>query len=96
MHPQRLVVPLFQRPYIWNQEKQWEPLWNDVVRVTDRLIRDPQGKHYPHYLGAVVLQQVQNASATQRFSVLRDGALPLTSSHGRSTSTSVGAIHKAS
>ncbi len=22
----RYVVPLFQRPYVWNQSKQWEPL----------------------------------------------------------------------
>ena len=35
MQPQRLVVPLFQRPYVWNEENQWEPLWNDVVRVAD-------------------------------------------------------------
>ena len=25
MQPQRLVVPLFQRPYVWNEETQWEP-----------------------------------------------------------------------
>ena len=40
MQPQRLVVPLFQRPYVWNEENQWEPLWNDVVRVTDRVSMD--------------------------------------------------------
>jgi hypothetical protein len=28
MQPQRLVVPLFQRPYVWNEENQWDPLWN--------------------------------------------------------------------
>ncbi len=28
--PQKLVVPLFQRPYVWNEENQWEPLWNDA------------------------------------------------------------------
>ena len=22
--PQRLLVPLFQRPYVWTEEKQWE------------------------------------------------------------------------
>ncbi len=33
MMPERLVVPLFQRPYVWNEENQWEPLWNDVARV---------------------------------------------------------------
>ena len=60
MNPQRLVVPLFQRPYVWNEENQWEPLWNDVVRVTERLLLQPQGRHFPHFLGAVVLQQVPN------------------------------------
>ncbi|MBA3885622.1 MAG: DUF262 domain-containing protein [Acidobacteria bacterium] len=59
MQPQRLVVPLFQRPYAWNQENQWEPLWNDVVLQADRLLDRPFEKHYPHCLGAVVLQQVQ-------------------------------------
>lgn len=37
MQPQRLVVPLFQRPYVWNEESQWEPLWADVVRVAARV-----------------------------------------------------------
>ncbi len=23
----RLEVPLFQRPYVWSKETQWEPLW---------------------------------------------------------------------
>ena len=41
MQPQRLVVPLFQRPYVWNEENQWEPLWNDVVRVAERLPGQP-------------------------------------------------------
>jgi hypothetical protein len=39
--PQSLVVPLFQRPYVWNQETQWEPLWNDVVRVAERILNSP-------------------------------------------------------
>ncbi|MDT0329214.1 DUF262 domain-containing protein [Nocardiopsis lambiniae] len=26
----RYVVPLFQRPYVWNRDEQWEPLWQDV------------------------------------------------------------------
>ena len=52
MQPQRLVVPLFQRPYVWNEENQWEPLWNDVVRVTDRVLTQPFERHHPHFLGA--------------------------------------------
>jgi hypothetical protein len=57
--PQRFVVPLFQRPYVWNEENQWDPLWDDVVRVADRVLTRPFDKHHPHFLGAVVLQQVQ-------------------------------------
>ena len=56
MQPQRLVVPLFQRPYVWNEENQWQPLWDDVVRVTERLLKRPHEKQQPHFLGAVVLQ----------------------------------------
>jgi uncharacterized protein with ParB-like and HNH nuclease domain len=27
----RYVVPLYQRPYVWNEEDQWEPLWEDII-----------------------------------------------------------------
>jgi hypothetical protein len=27
---QVFVVPHFQRPYVWDQEDNWEPLWADV------------------------------------------------------------------
>ena len=30
MQPQHLVVPPFQRPYVWEKEEQWAPLWQDV------------------------------------------------------------------
>ncbi len=23
------VVPIFQRPYVWDQELNWQPLWED-------------------------------------------------------------------
>ena len=29
----RLTVPLFQRRYVWNREKQWDRLWDDIVGV---------------------------------------------------------------
>jgi len=56
--PRRFVVPLFQRPYTWNEDLHWQPLWFDLERVAIRLLREPQAKHTPHFLGAVVLQQV--------------------------------------
>ena len=77
MQPQRLIVPLFQRPYVWNEESQWEPLWNDVVRVADRLLQRPQDKQ-PHFLGAVVLQQVQNPIGLMQARTIIDGQQRLT------------------
>jgi hypothetical protein len=78
MQPQRLIVPLFQRPYVWNQENQWEPLWNDVIRVTDRLLKRPHDKHHPHFLGAVVLQQVQRPTGLMQERTIIDGQQRLT------------------
>ena len=78
MQPQRLVVPLFQRPYVWNLENQWEPLWNDVVLVAERLLDHPNDKHYPHFLGAVVLQQVQQVTGRMQMRTIIDGQQRLT------------------
>ncbi len=78
MQPQRLVVPLFQRPYVWNEENQWEPLWNDVVRVTDRVLARPLERHHPHFLGAVVLQQVQKQTGQMQERTIIDGQQRLT------------------
>ena len=30
------VIPTFQRPYVWTQEKQWEPLWEDIRNLAER------------------------------------------------------------
>jgi hypothetical protein len=78
MQPQRLIVPLFQRPYVWNEENQWAPLWADVTRVAERLLGDPHGKHQPHFLGAVVLQQVQNQTGSMQERTVIDGQQRLT------------------
>src|SRR5438552_4888815 len=78
MQPQRLIVPLFQRPYVWNQENQWDPLWNDVIRVADRLLRRPNDKRYPHFLGAIVLQQVQRPTGLIQQRTIIDGQQRLT------------------
>ena len=70
----RYVIPTFQRPYVWNQEDQWEPLWNDVRNIAEEyleeLVRLGPGKEAQaeersgtHFLGAVVLQQ--RATATR-------------------------------
>jgi len=78
MMPQRLLVPLFQRPYVWNEELQWEPLWKDVQRVANRLLANPLAQHQPHFLGAVVLQQIQNPAGDLQQRTVIDGQQRLT------------------
>ena len=78
MQPQRLVVPLFQRPYVWNEETQWQPLWDDAVRVAERVLERPADKHHPHFLGAVVLQQVQKQTGQMQERTIIDGQQRLT------------------
>jgi hypothetical protein len=74
-NPQRLLVPLFQRPYVWNRERQWEPLWQDVKRVADRLL---DGTESNHFLGAVVLQQLPNELGSLSSRSIIDGQQRLT------------------
>lgn len=55
----RLVVPLFQRPYVWEQEANWLPLWESIRDVAERrLNNNPR----PHFLGAVVLDQLKTST----------------------------------
>lgn len=53
--PQHFVIPLFQRPYVWKEDEQWEPLWKDVRRVAELRLEEPH-RNAQHFLGAVVLQ----------------------------------------
>ncbi len=77
-HAQRLMVPLFQRPYVWGQVAQWEPLWDDITRMADALLENFNNPPKPHFLGAVVLQQrnVSIQSLPQR--IIIDGQQRLT------------------
>src|SRR5450755_210131 len=53
--PGRLVIPVYQRPYVWTREQQWEPLWNDIVFMLDGFL---EGKSRRHFLGAIGLLQL--------------------------------------
>jgi hypothetical protein len=78
MQPQRLVVPLFQRPYVWNEENQWAPLWDDITRVADRVLKHPAQQPQPHFLGAVVLQQLATPIGLMQARTIIDGQQRLT------------------
>jgi hypothetical protein len=74
--PQRLLVPLFQRPYVWSKEAQWQPLWEDVTRLADRsLDGDIEVRHF---LGAVVLQQQLTSVGNLSSYTIIDGQQRLT------------------
>ena len=45
-------VPLYQRPYVWKEEEQWQPLWEDLRRIAELLIAGKQPR--AHFLGASV------------------------------------------
>ena len=65
-------------PYVWNEENQWEPLWNDILRVAQRLLDSSAERHHPHFLGAVVLQQVTNPTGSMQERTIIDGQQRLT------------------
>ncbi len=60
----RYTVPLFQRPYVWGKDEQWEPLWRDIVGRAEAILEREQDRGQNdrignHFLGAVVLSQVR-------------------------------------
>lgn len=70
----RYIIPTFQRPYVWNQEDQWEPLWNDVRNIAEEYLEQlerlgddkraqAEERAGTHFMGAVVLQQQATATA---------------------------------
>jgi hypothetical protein len=67
--------PLFQRPYVWSENGS---RFGETRVVAQRLLNDPAGKHAPHFLGAVVLQQVQSRTGELPERVIIDGQQRLT------------------
>ena len=60
----RLTVPLFQRPYVWSQEEQPEPLWDDLSALADRVLAAGGETAAGHFLSTVVLEQVHTPTGS--------------------------------
>ena len=63
-------VPPFQRPYVWTEEDQWQPLWDDLARVAEALLlagddRVAVAALASHFLGAVVVKQLPTRPVTR-------------------------------
>lgn len=74
--PQRLLVPLFQRPYVWTRENQWTMLWDDIRRQAE--LTHEGGPTSPHFLGAVVLQNQAASVGNLPYWTIIDGQQRLT------------------
>jgi hypothetical protein len=74
---QRLEVPLFQRQYVWNEEQQWLPLWEDIGRKFTEVL-DGHKDTPNHFLGAMVLDQKQTPTGHVVVRQVIDGQQRLT------------------
>jgi len=78
-HQVRHTVPLFQRPYVWGREEQWEALWEDVSGLLERIrYRKGDAPIAGHFLGTVVLEQTLNATGSLPRREVIDGQQRLT------------------
>ena len=72
----RYEIAPFQRRYVWEQEEQWEPLWDDAEQLAQSIMEE--GETEPHFMGAVVLQQKPNPAGTLEIRTVIDGQQRLT------------------
>ena len=54
------IVPIFQRPYVWDEEENWTPLWHDIRKAAEAVEREgaesPGDAPQEYFLGAFVTQ----------------------------------------
>ena len=72
-------IPVFQRPYAWTKERQWQPLWSDAKRIAEKLLAaKPEDRVPPHFMGAIVLQLQSAESGRVVKRIVVDGQQRLT------------------
>lgn len=74
----RYTVPLFQRPYVWKRDEQWEPLWEDIRATAERVLHSGGKPVASHFLGTVVLDQTLNPTFSLPRREVIDGQQRLT------------------
>lgn len=87
----RYVIPTFQRDYEWTQVGQWELLFEDLDAVADRLgqaranaattganLAKAEKAVAPHFLGAVVCDQMPSPAGGLDLRAVIDGQQRLT------------------
>lgn len=74
---QRLEVPLFQRQYVWFEDRHWLPLWEDIERKFIEAL-DGRTDAPNHFLGSLVLDQKQTPTGYVVVRQIIDGQQRLT------------------
>jgi len=78
----RYVIPIFQRPYVWNEEDNWSPLWNDLRTAAEDVenVADENDDADPseYFLGALVTQHRSPIPRRKPTSVVIDGQQRMT------------------
>jgi len=73
---ERLEAPLFQRPYVWKKEENWEPLWEAIQSIAEKNLKGLSAR--PHFLGTIVLDQIKTSTGKIHVRQIIDGQQRLT------------------
>lgn len=77
-------IPYYQRGYVWNEQDQWQPLWEDIETQAENYLNlkgeEESNNPYPaaHFMGAIVLQEIQRSSSDIEKHAVVDGQQRLT------------------
>lgn len=79
----RYEIPMFQRPYVWSEQRNWLPLWQDISDAADGVVADMTSKEWPeepptYFLGAIVVKAAPAHPQRLTGSILVDGQQRLT------------------
>ena len=87
-HSVRFEMPAGQRPYVWDQERHWEPVWNDVRFIAEGVLTGTDthselrstrnDKRSSHFFGAVVIHRVPTRTGHVERPKVVDGQQRLT------------------
>ncbi|GAB2493540.1 hypothetical protein GCM10027030_28580 [Luteococcus sediminum] len=73
----RYLMPMFQRPYVWGEEREWAPLWADIRHQAEMVLAAGHHGDAPsHFLGAIVTEPRATFGLTEH--VVIDGQQRLT------------------
>jgi hypothetical protein len=100
----RYVIPIFQRPYVWDEEPNWIPLWEDLRKAAEEAERQSESGEdedaHEYFLGALVTQHRAPIPRRTPTSMVIDGQQRMTTfqvflAAARRVAVEFGALHAA-